>query len=129
MTQIIVKDITVGTPIKSVHSTNNVSVYDNGDVSGDIVINYQYGQFQKMNIVDDITSITVINWPSSTILGRLALYPTTDSTEYSIDWSWVNGWASSIGAPSLAVGLNELLFTTVDGGSTIIGHAIALGIT
>ena len=123
----IVKKVVVGAPIRSVHTSTDVSLFDNGDVSGTFIIDYSLGQFQKMNVVGDITSLNVINWPSSTTLGRLALYITL-STTYNIDWSWITGWAASPSAPVLDATLNELIFTTVDGGSVVIGHGIALGI-
>ncbi|MCZ4281707.1 hypothetical protein O4H49_13030 [Kiloniella laminariae] len=108
------------------------TVVDTGTKSGAVVIDYragglyQEGQIQKITVGGNITNLTVMNWPDSGKAGKLTLYLNLSSAN-TVDFTFVSGWALG-SAPTLAVGLNELVFTTIDGGAVVIGHAVALGI-
>ncbi len=107
-------------------------VIDKGDVSGVVNINYSEGklyfdgQVQKITPTANVTALTVSNWLATGKSSKLTLYIDLASA-LTVDFGFVTGWAIG-SAPTLAVGRNELVFTTIDGGAKIIGHAVALGI-
>ncbi len=100
-------------------------VYNNGNVSGSVVVDYSNGKVQEMMLTGAVTSLSVSNWPATGIRAALTLYIDTSSLQTS-DFSFVTSWATG-SAPTLAIGSNELVFTTKDGGTKVIGHSIALG--
>ncbi|PHR02365.1 MAG: hypothetical protein COB29_13985 [Sulfitobacter sp.] len=96
-----------------------------GSVSGTVAVDYTASAIQEMQLTANVTSLTISNWPASGKFGSLTLFLDMASPQ-SCDFSFVTSWASG-SAPTLAAGLNELVFTTKDGGTKVIGHAIALG--
>ncbi|MEP3246243.1 MAG: hypothetical protein ABJN40_05510 [Sneathiella sp.] len=103
-----------------------LSVHDKGNVSGAVAVDYADGSVQKLTVTADITTLTISNWPAAGSKGQLVLYLDL-SADRACTFSGVTGWATG-SAPALKSGLNELVFTTIDGGTKVIGHAVALGI-
>lgn len=56
------------------------AIYDKGDVSGAVVVNYLNGPLQKMRLVGNITSLTFTNLPAVNTVARLDLFLVQDAT-------------------------------------------------
>lgn len=91
--------------------------------NGDMTIDRNLYEIQKVIIEGDITSFTVLGWPPSGIFGRLIL-EINNTGPYSI-LSWPQGtiWADGIVPPiSQGFGGKDLIvLCTFDGGQTIYG--------
>jgi hypothetical protein len=103
-----------------------LSVNDLGNQSGVVVVDYNSGSVQQLNSTAAITDLSITNWPASGSKGQLILFITM-SSDLPITFTGVTAWASGP-APTLKTGLNELVFTTIDGGVKVIGHSVATGV-
>lgn len=109
---------------------NDDSVFDVGKpteipttyslVSGAITIDRKNGEIVSLNLSNDITGMTVTNWPASGIFGRLVL-EINNAGNYAIT-SWPTGtvWPGGV-APTLSNGIDIIILMTLNGGSTIYG--------
>lgn len=104
----------------------NPILFDVGNVVGTLALDYADSKYQRMVVTGNITTMTVTGWAVTGRLSRLILYMDMGAN-YIIDWTWVDGWTSG-DPPDLLSGRNELMFTSIDGGTKIIGHATAIGI-
>jgi len=103
-----------------------LKVHDKLNQSGVVVVDYSDGSVQQLNATAAITDLSIANWPAAGTKGQLILFITM-SSDLAVTFSGISAWASG-SAPTLTTGLNELVFTTIDGGTKVIGHAVATGV-
>ncbi len=103
-----------------------LAVHDKGSLSGAVVVDYSDGSVQWMVASAAITALSFSNLPASGSKGQLVLYIDMAS-DLAVTFVGVTGWAGDNTAPTLKSGRNELVFTTIDGGTKLIGHTLATG--
>jgi len=63
-----------GNTISDVNLSNySTELYDNGQQSGNIVIDYTLGNYQQLELNPGSSNISVINWPSEGTVGQMTL--------------------------------------------------------
>lgn len=96
--------------------------FDNGDQSGAVVLDYSNGHYQRMELIGNVTSLTINNFPTSGIAGFLTLESVQDNTGgWTIDLTG-GAYRSPFGIfnnTTTADSIDKLRFETRDGGTTI----------
>jgi hypothetical protein len=101
---------------------NPQPVYDNGNVSGSVTLDFRNGDQQLITVTGNITSLTVSNWPAAG-LAKMTLFAVQGGT-YTISGWGVDKWGGSAGAPVFtAVSGKEdwFMIATRNGGTTKYG--------
>lgn len=96
------------------------------DASGDVVIDYSLGKHCVLNVIGDIDTISVTNWPVPGRIARLTL-EFINTGPYG-----VTSWDSSImwpggAVPDITQGPNRrdrVILSTTDGGAVVYGDSI-----
>lgn len=103
------------------------TVFDNGNATDTVVIDYSNSSVQKITLTEDVTSFSLTNWPADPIEGVLRLYVDM-AAAYTLDFTNVDSWGNGP-APTLVVGRNVLVLSSLDGGAVVGGFAAGLGMS
>lgn len=101
------------------------TVYNLGNISGAVTVDYSNGHVQYGTLTGNITSLTVSNWPTSGKQGYLSLFLSQDGTgsrtlTLSSSYKTIGGVPLILSTP--AGTLDELILRTRDAGTTIYSN-------
>lgn len=97
-------------------SSINLPLYEQTDISGDVTLDYANGECQRLNLIGDVTSLTIDNFGVAGRTFKMTL-EVWGGDAYSLtwpaEWLWGDGYVPTLGAKALIV------LVTLDGGATI----------
>lgn len=106
----------------------SVEVNAIGNTSGAVAVDYEDGNTQTLTLTGNATSLTISNWPASGDEGVLKLYITQDGTgsrTLSLSSAYKTPGGSGVTLSTGAADVDVLVFTTLDGGTTVyVDHAL-----
>ena len=90
--------------------------------AGAITYNYANGNVKTTPLTENITTMTLSNWPTTGKHGKLTLYITQGASAFTIAWPGAVTWGAA-GAPDLSTVSKAycIVLTTVNGGTTVYG--------
>jgi hypothetical protein len=90
--------------------------------SNAITLDYSTGNVFTTTLTENITTITLSNWPASGKHGKITWYVTQAASAKTITWPAAVKWGDA-GAPDLTTvsKVYPVVLTTLDGGTTVYG--------
>lgn len=92
--------------------------------SGTLTLDYTNGPSFTTTLTENVTTLTINNWPASGTEGKITLYVNQDATGgRTFAWGsiiWAGGTAPTV--TSAASSKDVFVLTTIDGGTTIYGY-------
>lgn len=93
--------------------------------AGTLTLDYSAGPVFSTTLSENVTTLTLSNWPASGTEGTIRWYMTQDTTARTVAFGsviWAGGTAPTISTGSGAV--DCYCFTSNDGGTTVFGHIV-----
>jgi len=94
------------------------TIVEHGVSTATLALDFSLGSFHTVTVSSAITSLSVINWPTSGKHGRLRLLLTVTGT-YDVTLASSSTWTNSSSVLSLVAGTYLLEFSTKDAGNII----------
>jgi hypothetical protein len=93
---------------------------------GNVVIDYSLGRHCVLNVVGQVTNLSVTNWPPAGRIARLTLELTNTGPYDVTTWDYSIVWPEGA-EPILTTGagvVDRIILSTADGGVTVFGDVV-----